>query len=213
MLRSQLFFLLLLLIHATTSSSKPPENQDFSFWEKRAQHAISKKNTAKALVALLRAEKKGAPSQRIWAIQQRVELSKTSSQNPSLELAIRIATSFFLDFPVLAALILLSISLLFMGYLFSRARNLGLQNKKRVIFLLTVLCVISVSRISLGNQKLGVALVPGVELYAGPGENFPIICTIPHPSIISIKARTEDFVKIAFSTQKGWCKKRLIEPI
>jgi hypothetical protein len=209
----QLFFLLFLLPLAPVSCSTSHKDQDFAFWEKRAQHALAKKNTAKALIALLRAENKGGMSQRIWAIQQRVTLTQPNTENPALALASEITKSFFLDIPLFVALIFFCGSLLFTGYLFSRARNLGLKNKNSVIFLLIIISALSALRISSDNPNLGVILAPGTELYAGPGENFPIIHTVQQPSIISIRAHRDDFLKINIGAHKGWCKKKLIEPV
>ncbi|MBM3894288.1 hypothetical protein FJ366_01710 [Candidatus Dependentiae bacterium] len=212
MQKKQLLFLAILFFYSQKTLFSDLNNKDFSFWEKRAQKALLKKNIPAALFSLAHAEKKSSAFQRFSIVKQRVALESPADENPSAHttLFFAVVLSFLNDIPLFLAQLILLIILFYSGYLVARKQNFKVKIKKRLLFLILFVFGISAVRIFLKNPIKAVSLSSTTPLHSGPNETFPQVFTIPRPSIISVEKVAGDYAKIQYKSQSGWCKKSLI---
>jgi hypothetical protein len=209
--RHLLSFMLLCLVVPSFTSDSTEIKKDFNYWVARADAANAKKNSTKALIALLRAEK-GAPFFERFSIIKRQVLVKHPAATDSMfdiEIAQETVKHLFEDIPLLLAQFSILFCLFLLGFSFFDRHALS---KKMQILLLFVLFLFLL-RITHSDVPRGVILPTKVSIHSGPAENFPVLFSLDGAQIVEVLSIAKHFVKIKKGKRIGWCKRQSIEQI
>lgn len=188
-----------------------------TYWESRADTAITKKNVGMAMVALMRAEQYAGLLDRIKIINKRLSLKESLG---SLQLLHVISVSFEWLVGVVEVLPLIFLQSMVLGFLFILGyflSQLGLLGLVRTQGLLLFFTVFLGGALFLARQQhvsdRAVLLRPHVVLSAGPGQNFPQIGTLKGPEVVRVADFAHEYIKIIHKTTCGWVPKTVLEII